>query len=988
MKRILLALLLVSMFSLALGAGPGLKIIKSTLNWRGVNYDFASVGEDSFEALVVCTEDTGAVDIVFVLDITSSMRGYINTVRDNIAHLAITLDTLGYDYAFGIVVYKDPDFRNLTPFGRDLTSDTTTIKSWLSSISTGGGGSDPEDALHGLWVATHDMHWRPGATRVIVLVTDVCFCTDSSSIIPPPCPSCTTHFSRPEVYDAIVDAGIITFVITRWPTPLCNICTGYTTMEARELYELLARITGGGVFYFHTPIDTIFTSLIPYISAKELIQVYIQNVSPDTIETLSVNLDLGTCIRIIHGDNPMTKFDIAPGETVDFVWTIDYMEGCIGPPACFRMTAAGGGYSVFSSHCMYVPNCACSPVQVENIWPRLGVWSACDPQVMKLRLTDDDLGVDTSWIVFEINGTRIRYHYDPKLVLKGDTLEYTHAPGEFRTGDTVRYAVVDARDLGGCGLQEPRGGWYIVDRQPPMFSNYQPPLNATIGGMPSEVSVVITDQHSGVDVTSPYFIFNGTDTFTLDDPSVTFDGRILRFVPPPGYRWSFGDSIEVCVHADDRVSPQYCGPNHGVDCWHFFIDYLRLTLPDTVVPPNASVAYPIKCSDPSRFNITHFDLRISYCTDIFDVYSVYTGGTASRGFIVSWDTAGGILHINGYKAFPMVSSDVFIKLFLKTKDVPGGYYSPMRFVSVSLNHGEVGYATFDGMLMIKFEPAQWLHPLIFTGKTATGYLEPTTITIGAADGATDGYDPTLDLLILPPPPTKTDVYSLISDPDYPSVTRLGRDIHNRYSVPSEWRIVTQATPGSLYWNPHSLPDGIFRLNGRLDMKLDSIYHYALGETIVITYEQPLPAHLTIDYFSGWNMLGIPATITMPNWIEFIPDFFAGPFTYDNPTNMFYLNRFPKAGFGFWIYATDQGVADVCGIPFHSGSIIIHRGWNLIGSIDVPARIETDPSGIIVAIYGWDSSAGVYTTATADNIQPGKAYWVLSTSDGVLTFIPR
>jgi len=986
MKKIFVValVLLVSGALFAQNNNYGLSIAGIKLTRKGIEHSFTLSTDGGFNLTIDCSEDTGNVDIVFVLDTTGSMFDDIAAAVRHINEFADTMEATGYDYALGIVTYGDGfNF----PHGYDLTTDVDTFHAWVSPIRSGGGDDVPEEALDAIMAAVDSMHWRPRALKVIILLTDACFCMDTSN-----CRRfCDSDWNPDTVARRLLDEGFMLFTVTT-PRVGCSSCVRLPTGYGDWWYRNIAESTGGSWYDLRSSFSSIYRSMVDYLGVYQTIEGYVANNTPYTIDTMYAFLDPGTCITITYGDNPMMRFNIPPGDTAHFLWRVDYITGCTGAGGCFTLTASADSYSVGAPGCMYIPHCWCTPTVAENIWPETGVWSACNPQEIRIGIYDDDAGVDANTIEMIVNGTHHALPGDTLMFFANDTLTFTPPVDFFSSGDSVFYKLIEANDLGGCTLSTPVSSWFRVDLDPPQFSANYPADWEILGSTPESIKINIVDLHSGVDPSKVGFVVNGSDTHYLGSPGVTYSGGVLRFSPRGIYDWTKGDTIEICAIAADRVRPEYCGPNQSEFCWNFTVDYLYLYFVDTIVNPGDTIRYTLFCDDPYRFRITNFELTIAYNPSVVTINDILTTGTAAQGFSVSWDTSGGILRIVGAGSERMPHNIKFIDLLVQARnDAVGGSFTPMIIRNAVLNRGYIGYYKDDGTILLRWHQVQWMHHLIFTGYAKDGgYLEQTALTIGCANAATNGYDPAIDLLILPPPPTKTEAYLAINDPAHPAITRLGMDFRNTYDIPQTWTVVTVEEPGSLYWDPKGWPDGLITLNYIIDMKAESIYHYSANETLYITYSQPDVGFGTIEFCSQWNLLSMPTIITSPSWAGPFEEILAGPFQYDARTKRFYNITIPTGGYGFWLYTTAPGTYTIGGVPIDSISIPIYRGWNLVGSIARTARFETNPPGLILpgAVYGWDCSSGTYFIADPDSIIPGKGYWILSSGDGILKIKPR
>lgn len=111
------------------------------------------------------------LDVVLVIDATSSMQFVIDDVRDRLTELVGTLHRLVPTARVGIVVYRDHGDEYVTKW-TDLSFHTSKLKSFLADITATGGGDFEEAVLDALEVAIQDLSWRKKSKRVLILVGD------------------------------------------------------------------------------------------------------------------------------------------------------------------------------------------------------------------------------------------------------------------------------------------------------------------------------------------------------------------------------------------------------------------------------------------------------------------------------------------------------------------------------------------------------------------------------------------------------------------------------------------------------------------------------------------------------------------------------------------------------------------------------------------------------------------------------------------------
>ncbi len=115
------------------------------------------------------------IEVVFVLDTTSSMSGLIQAAKEKIWSIATTMASAQQnpDIRMGLVAFRDRGDAYITR-GYDLSKDLDSMYASLMDLSAQGGGDGPESVNQGLYDAVHDMSWSDddNTYKVIFLVGD------------------------------------------------------------------------------------------------------------------------------------------------------------------------------------------------------------------------------------------------------------------------------------------------------------------------------------------------------------------------------------------------------------------------------------------------------------------------------------------------------------------------------------------------------------------------------------------------------------------------------------------------------------------------------------------------------------------------------------------------------------------------------------------------------------------------------------------------
>jgi Mg-chelatase subunit ChlD len=108
-------------------------------------------------------------DIIFVLDVTGSMSGEIDAVKENIVEFADSLSVQGIDFRLGMVTFLD-EIENIY----DFTPDVQIFQQYVNQQFAHGGGDMPENSLDALMAATQ-FDFRSNANRVFIWITDASY---------------------------------------------------------------------------------------------------------------------------------------------------------------------------------------------------------------------------------------------------------------------------------------------------------------------------------------------------------------------------------------------------------------------------------------------------------------------------------------------------------------------------------------------------------------------------------------------------------------------------------------------------------------------------------------------------------------------------------------------------------------------------------------------------------------------------------------------
>jgi hypothetical protein len=212
--------------------------------------------------------------------------------------------------------------------------------------------------------------------------------------------------------------------------------------------------------------------------------------------------------------------------------------------------------------------------------PLPGTWSSCVDEHVELYLRDDDVGVDITTLIVEVNGTRYLWG-DTRLSYNATDqfLIYTPDP-PFADGQTYRFVVVYAADLLGNESHNLLDWTFNIDMTPPDYTVNDPviPIDGIMFMTRDKyqpIVITVHDRGSGLTQESVRLVVNdtliyGTDDFQWNYEASTNTG-ILRFLPRANdMMWLSGDTVRFTVSANDSV--YYCADNASNASYSFLIE--------------------------------------------------------------------------------------------------------------------------------------------------------------------------------------------------------------------------------------------------------------------------------------------------------------------------------------------------------------------------------------------------------------------------------
>jgi hypothetical protein len=129
----------------------------------------------------------------------------------------------------------------------------------------------------------------------------------------------------------------------------------------------------------------------------------------------------------------------------------------------------------------------------------------------------------------------------------------------------------------------------------------------------------------------------------------------------------------------------------------------------------------------------------------------------------------------------------------------------------------------------------------------------------------------------------------------------------------------------------------------------------------------------IQLTEGWNMVSIPVVLDDPSVDTVFPMKIGSIWGWNASAQGYESALMLEPNQGYWVLVDSSAT-----IPLSGGTppstLLLGSGWNMIGIPvlhDVP---ESDITGHIGSIWGWNASAQGYESASM--LEPNQGYWVL------------
>ena len=137
---------------------------------------------------------------------------------------------------------------------------------------------------------------------------------------------------------------------------------------------------------------------------------------------------------------------------------------------------------------------------------------------------------------------------------------------------------------------------------------------------------------------------------------------------------------------------------------------------------------------------------------------------------------------------------------------------------------------------------------------------------------------------------------------------------------------------------------------------------------------------SISVNAKWNMVSLPMFVEDSSKTTLFPTATSHAFLYNG--NNYVQKDTLATGVGYWLKFGEGGSISIAGAQVKSETLAVHEGWNMIGSVSNPLRVEritSNPPGVTTTkFFGCN---GKYIIS--DTIHPGYGYWVKVNQKGIL-----
>ena len=274
---------------------------------------------------------------------------------------------------------------------------------------------------------------------------------------------------------------------------------------------------------------------------------------------------------------------------------------------------------------------------------------------------------------------------------------------------------------------------------------------------------------------------------------------------------------------------------------------------------------------------------------------------------------------------------------------------------------------------------QWQTPI-----SVQGDGNQFNLAFGGHPDATDGFDQNLDVVAAPPGQNYYAYFSIASPVSYLSTDYRGWVAP--YDVPRTWLLNVVNTAGissEVSWDGVALPPKgsfILKLASQgieANMRQQSSVQFT-GDAVLRIEYQPITC-VTYDFNiqgGAWYFISLPV-VPPDNSVSTLFPAAIAAFGWDYASQSYVPAANLEPGKAYWLLMLQAAAVEVCGTRFetytHNYTAL---GWDMTGSVLQSSALVDNPAQSVLAMFGWDATAGQYVTLSPYTVEPKQGYWIL------------
>ena len=144
--------------------------------------------------------------------------------------------------------------------------------------------------------------------------------------------------------------------------------------------------------------------------------------------------------------------------------------------------------------------------------------------------------------------------------------------------------------------------------------------------------------------------------------------------------------------------------------------------------------------------------------------------------------------------------------------------------------------------------------------------------------------------------------------------------------------------------------------------------------------------MELSHLENWNLVGLPLLVSNPGYLNLFPSATENS-CYSYTDTGYSSETSLSAGNGYWLHFEEAGTHAIVGEAISEITIELTEGWNLISGIsyNISSYEIQDPENIIIpnTLFEFLGASGY---AYAQSLEPGKGYWIRTSSTGVIVIL--